>query len=1077
MRRLGQAALILGVVVVLLLGFAWLALPSILQSQAQKIVAEKSGHALTLAKPEINPLTLSLRLRELKLADPEGAPLLAFRELFIDVSGASITTRGIVIDELKIDGLAVNLVLRNDAQAPMNWSRLLAAFAGKEETKPGEPPPRVEIRHLVLNGARADIADQRTTPAFVSRVDAFDLELESISTRPDDSGQFKLSAHTAFGAQLEWKGTATLNPLGSSGQLSLRGVDLGKLAPLLAQRLPPELGFAPPEGIAGLALDYRLGHADGKLALAIDPFTVELASVILRKPKAAGAPAIGLGGLALDGGRFDLATQRLAFRSLALKDISLESGAGKERAKRIALPELSVAATRVDLAQRAAEVGAVSLRNGRIALRRDGAGAIDLITALQALGPDPAAARLAAPKPASEPAAAPWRYAVERIALSGFGLALHDESMTPALQVGLEDIAAETSGVSEKLDRPLPLKAGLRVAGGGRLALEGKLLPATAAIDLQLKLDDLALKPAQPFIGKFVALDLAGGRISAAGKLQHDARASSYKGSFDISELRLNEAGSDKVFLAWKYLGSKQLEATPRKLQIGELMLDGLDTQLLIARDKSTNFQRILRKADAPPPAAPEAQADAASPPAVAPATEGSPRGAPTSVAAAPAADAKPAPAFLVNIDRLRFRDGELDFADESLLFPFGTRIHKLRGSIAGLSSQPGAAGQLELDGQVDDYGLARAVGQVDPFDPTGFTEIKLVFRNLEMTRLTPYSATFAGRRIDSGKLSLDLEYNIRKRQLQSENKLVIDKLVLGERVQSPTAKDLPLDLAIALLEDSDGRIDLGLPITGSLDDPQFSYGALVWKVIGNVLSKIVTAPFRALGALFGGGDEKLDSIAFEAGARRLMPPEREKLVKLAGALNKRPALALTLGGTWNAADRVALQDLQLRRALLEKSGQKIDAQGDPGPISTRAPTIQAALETLFGDRFGAAELAGLKQGFRDANPGQLEENLTGKMMSRLTGLVRPPRQLNESEVGALKGADFHALLYQRLLEKEAIADERLQQLAQARGEATLAVLKDAKAPLERVTLGTAEMIAGSDHEVTLKLGLGKAAR
>lgn len=1067
LRRIRQAALALGGFLVLLLGFAWLALPGILQSQAQKIVAEKSGHKLSLAKPEINPLALSLRLRELKLEDPEGAPLLAFRELFIDLSSASMTTRGIVIDELKLDGLAVSLILRNDAQAPHNWSRLLAAFASKEEKKSDAPPPRIDIKHLVLSGAQADIADQRTAPAFVSRVDAVDLELKSISTRPDDSGQFTLAAHTAFGAQLEWKGTATLNPLGSSGQLSLRGVDLGKLAPLLAARIPPELGFAPPEGTAGLAFDYRLGHADGKLALVLDPFSVELANLILRKPKAAGAPTVGLGALALAGGRFDLATQQLAFQSLVLKDISLESGPGKTRAKLVALPELGVAATQIDLAQHKAGVGAIVLKNGRIALRRDAGGAIDLVAALPALGPDATATKPAAPKPATEAAApaAPWRYAVERVALAGFGIAFHDDSMAPALQVGLEDIAFETSGISEKLDRPLPLKAGLRVASGGRLAVEGKLVPATAAIDLQLKLDDLALKPAQAFIGKHAALDLAGGRISAAGKLLHDAKASSYKGSFSVNELRLNEAASDKVFLAWKHFGTRQLEATPQTLHIGELMLDGLDTQLLIAKDKSTNFQRVLRKGDAPAPTAEDAKADASAANAVSPA--------PTPVAT----EAKAAPAFLVNIDRLRFREGELDFADESLLFPFGTRIHKLRGSIAGLSSQPGAAGQLELDGQVDDYGLARAVGQVDPFDPTGFTEIKLIFRNLEMNRLTPYSATFAGRRIDSGKLSLDLEYNIRKRQLDSKNQVVIDKLVLGERVQSPTAKDLPLDLAIALLEDSDGRIDLGLPITGSLDDPQFSFGGIVWKVITNVLTKVVTAPFRALGALFGGGDEKLESIAFEAGARRLTPPEREKLVKLAAALNKRPALSLSVSGTWNAADRVALQDRQLRRALLEKSGQKIDPQGDPGPISTRAPPLQAALEGLFAERFGKAELDGLKQGFRSANPGQMEENLGGKMMSRLTGLVRPPRALSETEVGALKGADFHGVLYQRLREKEVVPDERLQQLAQARGEATLAVLRDAKAPVERVSVGAAENIPGEDHEVALKLGLGKAAR
>ena len=1070
LRRIGRVALAGAALLAFLLGFAWLALPGILQSQAQKLVAEKSGHALSLARPEINPLALSLRLRDLKLDDPEGAPLLAFRELFIDLSAASITTRGIVIDELRLDGLSANLVLRDDARAPTNWSRLLAAFAGNDE-KASDTPPRVEIRHLALSGAQADLADRRTTPAFISRVDAFDLELRDISTRRDDSGDFKLAAHTAFGARLEWKGTATLNPLGSTGQLSLHGVDLGKLAPLLARHLPPRLGLAPPEGVAGLSVDYRLGHADGKLALALDPFSVELGNLVLRKPAAAGAPAVTLGALALDGGRFDLGTRQLAFRSLALKDLGLESGAGKQRAKHLVLPELGIAATRIDLAQQTAEVGATGLKGGRITVRRDAAGAIDLVAALKALGPD-AASKESGPTSETAPGSppAPWRYTVERVALSGFGLAFHDESIAPPLQVGLEDITAETSGVSDKLDRPLPIKAGLRVSSGGRLAAEGRLVPATTAIDLQLKLDELALKPAQPFIGKYAALDLAGGRVGAAGKLQHDARATRYQGGFAIDGLRLNEAGSDKVFLAWKHLGSKQVDATPQKLQVGELTLDGLDGQLLIARDKSTNFQRILRQRGQPTPAANDARAGAPAAAAVSQAPTPAP-------GAGPAVAAGSAPAFLVNIDRLRIRDGELEFADESLLFPFGTRIHKLRGSIAGLSSRPGAAGQLELDGQVDDYGMARAVGQVDPFDPTGFTEIKLIFRNLEMTRLTPYSATFAGRRIDSGKLSLDLEYNIRKRQLQSENSVVIDKLVLGERVESPTAKDLPLDLAIALLEDSDGRIDLGLPITGSLDDPQFSYGALVWKVIGNVLTKIVTAPFRALGALFGGGDEKLDSIAFEAGARRLTPPEREKLVKLAAALNKRPALALSVSGTWNTADHLALQDLQLRRTLLERSGQKIEPQGDPGPISTRTPAIQEALEALFADRFGKAELDGLKQGFRNANPGQLEEGLTGRMMSRLAGLVRPPRQLSEGEIGALKGADFHAVLYQRLREKEAIADERLQQLAQARGEATLAALRDAKAPAARISLGAAEKIAGADHEVPLKLGLGKGSR
>jgi hypothetical protein len=381
----------------------------------------------------------------------------------------------------------------------------------------------------------------------------------------------------------------------------------------------------------------------------------------------------------------------------------------------------------------------------------------------------------------------------------------------------------------------------------------------------------------------------------------------------------------------------------------------------------------------------------------------------------------------------------------------------------------------MELDGEVDEFGLARAAGQADFFNPTDFMDLTVVFRNVDMTHLSPYSTTFAGRNINSGKLSLELEYKIKQRQLQSENRIVIDRLELGERVESPTAKDLPLDLAIAVLTDSDGRIDLGVPISGSLDDPQFSYGRIVWQAIVNVLGKIVTAPFRALGALVGGGDKKIDHIAFEAGASSLTPPEREKLVHLATVLNKRPGLALSIYGTWGEVDRAALQDRQLRRAIAEKSGQVVGAKEDPGPLSTRVPKVQSALEALYADRVGSAELAALKEGFRNANPGQLEESATGKMMSRLAGLMRDQRSLSEAEVVQLKGADFHALLFERLRGMEVVPEEALQTLAVRRGEYALEVLKAAGAPEARIGQGAAAKNETEGREVMLKLEVGKA--
>ncbi|MDZ4251432.1 MAG: DUF748 domain-containing protein, partial [Sulfuritalea sp.] len=584
LQRVRKAILFAAIAVLILFGVVWLALPGILQSQAQQIVAEKSGHRLSLAKPEFNLLALSLRLRELKLEDPEGAPLLAFDELLVDLSAASITQRSWVFDDIRLDGLRASAILRDGAQGPLNWSRLLAAFAGKEAPKPAAPLPRIDIRHLMLTGAQADIADQRSVPPFVSRIESFDLELNDISTLPDDSGRFRLAAKTAFGAQLEWSGEATLNPLGSRGHVDLRGIDLGKLGALLGPHLPPEFGLAPPAGVASLDLDYRVGHAAGKLDLKLDPITVKLAGLALRKPQAPGAPLLAVEAIELQRGRFELATRQFEFGARELRGTRREAARdGKTRGDLLSLNAIALAPTRIDLERRSAQIGAVELKGGSIAARRDAKGAIDLLAALQALAP---AASTAPGK--AEPPAAPWRYAIERVALSGFGASLRDESIKPALELGFADIALSVAGVTDKLHKPLPLKAALRVASGGRLTLDGTLVPATAAAELQLKLDALVLKPAQSFLGRYAALDLAGGRLAAAGKLVRNAKTTAYRGSLALSDLRLNEAGTQTAFLAWKSLATRRLDVTATQLHIAELTLDGLDTQLLIAADKST---------------------------------------------------------------------------------------------------------------------------------------------------------------------------------------------------------------------------------------------------------------------------------------------------------------------------------------------------------------------------------------------------------------------------------------------------------------------------------------------------------
>lgn len=1039
LSRWQKAALAATGLLVVVLLFLWLALPRLIHSQAEKFVAAQAGHRLSMDRPEFNPFELKLRLSGLRLADPADQPLLAFDALVVDLSAASLTRRAFVFDAIRLDGLAATLVELPDGGN--NWKPFLAALesaeAPPEEKKAGLP--RLEIRDFTLAGGALDYTDRRTASGFAARVEPLDLNLSDITTLPEDSGRFRVAARTSIGARFELAGEIALNPLAVSGNFDLAELDLARLAPLLGNVLP-----APPEGMAAFSAVYRVGNGGGQFDALVEQVTARIDG--LRVPlKASPGPVAAVDKVEVKDGRFELGARALSVAAVAVSEgrLELPGIAAPPRFAAFGLETL-----RVDFAARQATLGRAVLTDARLQATRDAAGGIDLLAVLAGLGGGTEKPAVAAETPEATEAPPPWRYRLDRLDVAGMGVVLRDAGVRPAVELALDDIVLSVEGASDDLKTPLPVRLAFDVRSGGRFEGEGQVVPAAPSADFKLKLADLALKPAQPYVADRTTLTIADGRLSVGGRVTYDAKGPKFRGDFALRNLRLAEAATGNTLLAWKNFATSDLSATPQRLDIGELRLNGLDTKLVIDKDKNVNLKQAIKA----PPEQPAAPAEAPSP------------------------EAPAKPGFLVNVERVRVFNGEMYFADHSLVLPFGTRIHGLRGSFGNLSSRPGGApGQIELEGEVDDYGMARAVGQVNLFDPTGFMDIRVLFRNVEMTRLTPYTATFAGRKIDSGKLSLDLQYKIAQRQLQGENQIVMDQLTLGERVESPGAADLPLDLALAILKDSDGRIDLGLPVAGSLDDPQFSYGQIVWKAIRNVLTKIVTAPFRALAALFG-GDEKIEDIAFEAGAAMPTPPEREKLAKLAGALVKRPGLVLAVRGVHAAADRVALQDLQLRRAVVAQMGQRVPERGDPGPLATNQPKVQAALEELFGKRVGASDLAALKEGFRRANPGQLEESMAGKMISRLSGLLREKKTLGEDEVARLKGADFHAVLYERLRAGEPVGDDRLQALATRRAENAQAILKSAGLAAERVQLLPPQAVETPGADVPLQLSL-EAAR
>ncbi|EEF23049.1 conserved hypothetical protein, partial [Ricinus communis] len=290
-----------------------------------------------------------------------------------------------------------------------------------------------------------------------------------------------------------------------------------------------------------------------------------------------------------------------------------------------------------------------------------------------------------------------------------------------------------------------------------------------------------------------------------------------------------------------------------------------------------------------------------------------------------------------------------------------------MNGVVTGLSSSRDTHSQIELDGRVNEYGMARIRGNLNAFAPREDTDINVVFKNVDMVSTSPYAMKFAGYKVADGKISLDLQYKIHDSQLDGANQVVIDNLTLGERVDSPDAFKLPLSLAIAILKDSDGRIDLGVPVTGSMDDPQFNYGVVIRKAIFNVLTRIVTAPFRALGSLFGGSGEQLEAIDFDPGSDTLLPPEREKLAKVAQILAKRPQLKLSVPGQYSeASDGAVLKARALRAEIDKRAGIKLQTGERPGPLDLGDRAVRNAMRGLYAERFGSAELDKQKKAAED---------------------------------------------------------------------------------------------------------------
>ncbi|MEE4218002.1 MAG: DUF748 domain-containing protein [Xanthomonadales bacterium] len=620
------------------------------------------------------------------------------------------------------------------------------------------------------------------------------------------------------------------------------------------------------------------------------------------------------------------------------------------------------------------------------------------------------------PGNASTPA---WHIAVDTFELQSGRVQLADRSIEPAVSESIEGLNLKLEGIDNSDHTAMPFELELQLAAGGSMGFNGELvaLPALSA-NGEARIAGIPLAPAQPYIQQQLAVAVESGTFGTEADFSLTADGHvSLSGALGISALEVTDAIENEPLLAWETMeiDRYEIDSAEARAKISSLRFRQPYGRIEIREDLSTNVGDLLLET---------AGEDAA-------------------------AASTEVPGWSAVIGGILIEDGSMDFSDLSLPLHFATRVTKLDGTVSTIDSASSEPANIRLEGQVDEYGLARIEGGMNLLDPVAHTDVTVEFRNLLMTSLSPYSVQFAGREIDEGKLNLDLEYRIDGGQLDGQNSVVLSDLVLGREVESADAVSLPLGLAVALLKDDNGVIDIDLPVTGDINDPEFKIGGVIWKAFAGLITKVVTAPFKLLGGLIGVDSEDFGQFEFLAGRHDLTPPELEMVAQLKQALEKRPELRVEINGVFDQAiDTAALQYLQLRETAWQRLGR--DPSEERNDSEMLNEEIRKLLEVLYAERFPASPLDELKA-----------------MHSS------PPADEPEGKP-VLDELAYAGELRDRLVASEPVGTEELTALANMRAQAIYdAFLASGDLDPGRVQLGEPEEVESEDGEwVVMELGV-----
>lgn len=675
------------------------------------------------------------------------------------------------------------------------------------------------------------------------------------------------------------------------------------------------------------------------------------------------------------GGDFSLVTTN---GSLAINNLAVTLP-GQDEEPKLALQSLSVADIRFSLLERLAGTGTVKVEGLDLKASRLGDGQIDWLVPLPAGTEDGA-------DEGSDAGDGGFRWNVAGIELSDSAVAWRDEQLDTPAELTLQGLQLTLGELSQQLDEPVSYQLATALAGGGRLTATGQATPQPFTLEAGVTVTELALAQFEPYVQAGANLSINGGALSVNGDLDLDGQSQpltgTFSGSAELASLDLASSTDGGQLLKWQRLALAPIEynIAPARLEIGTVTLTQPWTGVTRLQSGEFNVAKIGK----------DGEEDAESP-------------------QENAGDTGEAPEFVFRVGEFVIEDGTLVYTDRGVNPVFTTDLRSLEGMITGISNVAPQEGTVALQGIVGEAGSLNAEGQLAAIGGEDTSSLKIDLERLSLPMLSPYFGQYLGYGVDSGKMTMALDYQFTGSHLVAENLVTFDRLELGARVESEDAVTAPIKLGLALLRDTDGRIEIDVPVEGDLGDPNFRIGRVIMRAFVNLMVKAAASPFNMLGSvaeLAGFSAEELGVVAFVPGTADMVAGEAEKLEVLAKALSERNDLLLNVRG----AASPDLDGLALKRpALYRRLGVS--------PDDSVERRIEVLAQALTEDQ-GAEALAAL-----GPQPEGSDEDRE-RWLTALEQALVEPMNLPPEALGNLAAARGRLLQRQLLDEYEIPADQ-----------------------------------------------------